>query len=131
MSQREIEVILTRQLAGYLALPVFIVDPEGSLIFYNEPAEIILGCRFDETGEMSASEWSTIFRPTDKDGVPLQPAALPLMIALKERRLAHGELWIRGLDDVQRHIQTAAFPLIGPATRHLGAVAIFQEIGSR
>ncbi len=131
MPQREIEVILTRQLAGYLALPVFIVDPEGSLIFYNEPAEIILGRRFDETGEMSASEWATLFRPTDADGVPLQPAALPLMIALRERRLVHGELWIRGLDDVRRHIQTAAFPLIGPAARHLGAVAIFQEAGSR
>ena len=29
MSQQEIEVILSRQLAEYLALPIFIVDPSG------------------------------------------------------------------------------------------------------
>src|SRR5206468_1146467 len=34
VSQQEIEVILTRQLATYLAVPVFIVDPEGTLLFY-------------------------------------------------------------------------------------------------
>ena len=37
MSQKEIEVILARQLASYLALPVFIVDLEGTLLFYNDP----------------------------------------------------------------------------------------------
>lgn len=131
MPQKEIEVILTRQLAGYLAMPVFIVDPEGTLIFYNEPAEVILGRRFEETGEMAANEWGTIFKPTDAAGVPLQPTALPLMIALKERRLAHGHFWIRGLDDVQRHIETAAFPIIGHAARNLGAVVIFQEVNER
>ena len=31
-----VEVILARQLAGYLALPVVIIDPGGTVIFYNE-----------------------------------------------------------------------------------------------
>jgi len=42
VAQREIEGILARQLSNYLALPVFLADPEGNLIFYNEPAERIL-----------------------------------------------------------------------------------------
>jgi PAS domain-containing protein len=128
MPQREIEVILTRQLAGYLAMPVFIVDPAGNLIFYNEPAEVILGRRFEETGEMPASEWSTIFKPTDAGGTPLTAESLPLMIALQQQRLAHVQFWIRGLDGVQRHIETAAFPLTGFGGRSLGAVAIFRGI---
>jgi PAS domain-containing protein len=66
MAQREIEVIMLRQLASYLAMPIFIVDPRGSLDFYNEAVEIILGKRFEETGEMSAEEWSTAFQPTDE-----------------------------------------------------------------
>ena len=47
-----IELILTRQLADCLAIPVFITDTIGNLLFYNEPAEDILGKRFEDTGEM-------------------------------------------------------------------------------
>jgi PAS domain-containing protein len=128
MSQKEIEVILTRQLASYLVMPVFIVDSLGTLIFYNEPAEMILGRRFEETGEMPAAEWATVFTPMDKRGVPLAQEALPLIIALAERRPAHGDFYIRGLDNVRRHIEVTAFPLIGQAERNLGAVAIFWEV---
>ena len=46
MAQHAIELILMRQLAGGLATPVFLVDPDGDLLFYNEPAEAILGCRY-------------------------------------------------------------------------------------
>ena len=67
MSQKAVEVILMRQLASYLALPIFLVDPEGTLLFYNEPAEVILGRRFDETGKMPVGEWSTIFEPTEEE----------------------------------------------------------------
>ena len=42
-----IQIILTRQLATYLSVPLFLVDPKGNLLFYNEPAEAILGRRFD------------------------------------------------------------------------------------
>jgi PAS domain-containing protein len=92
MPQRPIELILTRQLASYLALPIFLVDPSGTLVFYNEPAEQTLGRRFEETGEMSAAEWSTIFQPTDDAGRPVAPENLPLMVALAERRPAHESL---------------------------------------
>ena len=127
MPQQEIEMILVRQLASYLAMPIFVVDPEGTLVFYNEPAEPILGRRFEETGEMSMSEWATIFEPTDESGVPIAPKELPLAIALAERRPAHRVLWIRGLDNVQRRVEATGFPLIGQANRYLGAIAIFWE----
>jgi PAS domain-containing protein len=128
MSQKEIEVILARQLASYLAMPIFIVDPQGTLVFYNEPAEAILGCRFEETGEMRAGEWSTIFNPVDEKGTPLPPEALPLVIAYTELRPAHRRFSIRGLDNVLRHIEATAFPLIGQSERYLGAIAIFWEV---
>ncbi len=35
----DIEVILMKQVASYLAMPIFVVDPSGTLLFYNEPAE--------------------------------------------------------------------------------------------
>ena len=130
MSQKEIEVILTRQLASYLAMPIFIVDPQGTLVFYNEPAEMILGLRFDETGEMPLAEWATVFTPIAQSGTPLPPQDLPLTIALNECHPAHGDFYIRGLDLVLRHIEVTAFPLIGQADRNLGAVALFWEVNS-
>jgi len=127
MPQHEVEVILTRQLASYLATPIFIVDPAGTLIFYNEPAEAILGRRFEEIGEMPTEEWATIFTPTDEAGRPLPPEALPLVIALTQRRPAFRTLWISGLNGIRHHIEVTAFPLIGQAVRFLGAVTIFWE----
>ena len=50
-------------------MPIFLVDPSGNLLFYNEPAEQLLGSRYDETGEMSVSEWSSLFAPIGEDGV--------------------------------------------------------------
>lgn len=128
MAQKEIELILARHLAGYLAAPIFIVDPHGNLLFYNEAAEAILGHRFDETGEMSVHEWGTLFSPEDEHGTPLAPESLPLVLALREKRPHQGSLWIRGVDDkVARHIEVFAFPLVGQANRFLGAVAFFWE----
>ena len=129
MPQRSIELILMRQLASYLGLPIFLVDPAGNLVFYNEPAERILGRRFEETGEMTAAEWSTVFQPTDDAGHPVAPESVPLMIAWAERRPVHESVWIRALDGVPRRIAATAFPLIGQAGRYLGAVAIFWESG--
>jgi PAS domain-containing protein len=128
MPQKDVEVILTRQLASYLATPVFIVDPLGTLLFYNEPAERILGLRFDETGEMSTAEWSRAFTPVDEHGAPLPAEALPLTLALTQGTPTHGRFWIKGQDHARRLIEVTAFPLVGQTPRPLGAVAIFWEV---
>lgn len=131
MGQQEIEVILTQQLASYLAIPVFIVNPGGDLLYYNEPAEVILGERFDETGSMPASVWSTAFTPTDGVGNKIPPNELPLMIALRDRTPAHKRFWIKGLDKVGRRIEVTAFPLIGQGGKLVGAVAMFWEVDAK
>ena len=131
MPQQEIEIILARHLSEYLVMPIFIVNPAGDLIFYNEPAEAILGQSYSETGLMPSSEWSTVFNPMDSQGRSIPPEELPLVIALKERRLAHKIIWIQGLDGVMREIEVTAFPLIGQAERFLGAMAIFWEISTK
>lgn len=127
MFQQEIEIILARQLADYLTQAIFIVDPEGNLVFYNDPAEAILGAHFEETGPMAASEWSTIFHPIDEKGRPLAPESLPLMIALLRKQPAHSSFWIRSLDNTARKIEVTAFPVNAQAKRFLGAIAIFWE----
>jgi len=128
MGQQDIELILSRHWASYLNTPVFLVDPQGDLLFYNESAELVLGRRFAETGKMGAAEWSTIFQMRDEDHVPIPGPGLPLTIALREHRPVHMRLWMIGLDNTERHIQTTCLPLIVEGGRFLGAIAIFWEI---
>ncbi|MFQ5664796.1 MAG: hypothetical protein ACE5I7_00030 [Candidatus Binatia bacterium] len=127
MPQREIEVVLMRQLASYLAMPILIVDPRGDLLFFNESAELILGRRFDETGEIRRGQWSRTFKPTNRDGSPLKREEQPLFIATSQHKPAHRRFWIRGLDGNAREIEGTAFPLIGQSGRNLGAVGIFWQ----
>jgi len=127
-AQHQIEVILMRELASYLAMPIFLVDPDGNLLFYNEPAEVILGLRFDETGEMPLMEWATRWNPTALDGTVIPPENLPLTQALASDRPAVGVMAIVGSDGVRREIEVAGLPLIGQSGRRLGAAAIFWEL---
>jgi PAS domain-containing protein len=127
MAQKPVELILMRQLASYLAVPIFLVDPQGTLLYYNEPAERLLGRRYDETGEMPLAEWSTAFAPAEDDGTPLPADALPLSVAVQKRVASYRGMRIRGADGVERRIAVTAFPLEGQGARLLGAVAIFWE----
>jgi PAS domain-containing protein len=125
--QQDVELILTRQWASYLAVPVWLAGADENLLYYNEPAEQLLGLRFDETGAMPLGELSDVFQIMDEDGSPLPPAEIPLGVALRGRRPAYRSLRWRGLDGVWHHGAVTAFPLEGQGGRHLGAVAIFWE----
>ncbi|MGH2724493.1 MAG: PAS domain-containing protein [Actinomycetota bacterium] len=121
--------ILARGLASSVATPMFLVDPGGTLVYYNEPAEEILGQTYAEAGELSAEEWSgAMFSPEDPDtGEPFASEDMPLSVALAERKPAHRFMRIVGLDGVKRRIGVTAFPLFARSDEFVGAVAIFWE----
>jgi PAS domain-containing protein len=128
MPQQPVELILTRQLASYLAMPVLLVDTKGDILFFNEPAEKIVGRRFDEMGRMAFDEWRSLVSATTEDGEPLGPEDRFVAIAIRRQEPVHRRYWLTGVDGVSRHIEGTAFPLVGQAGRMLGAVAIFWEI---
>jgi PAS domain S-box-containing protein len=127
MAQQPIELILFRQLATSLVVPVFIVDARGDMLFLNEAAEQVLGVRLDEIGELRFDDWSTSFSQRDDEGVSVAPEAMPLVIAVRERRPAHGPLRITGRDGIERRLEISALPLEGAHGRFIGAVAMFWE----
>jgi hypothetical protein len=127
MPAYEIEIILNRQLADCLSIPVFITDTTGNLIFYNEPAEIVLGTRFEDTGEMKVEMWSTIFKPLDEEKNPLPPEQLPLVKTLKDSTPHHKTFWIESLKGKAEKISVTSYPIIGRTGKLLGAVAIFWQ----
>jgi PAS domain-containing protein len=127
MSAHEIEIILSRQLADCLTVPVFIVDPEGTLLFYNEPAEQILGKRFQDTGEMRVGDWGNAFQPHDKDGNAIPPDELPLVSTIKTHVPAHNTFWIKSLEGKSFKISVTSIPIIGRSKEFAGALAIFWD----
>ena len=110
-SPKPIQLILARQLASSLATPILIVDTDGTLIYYNEPAEVILDQRFDETGEMAADAWSGRFAVADEERKPVSRTVW--------MRCGHRE-WL--------HVNITALPLIGEELQFLGAQMIFWEV---
>lgn len=127
-TENEIEVILARQLASYLAYPIVIVDPTHIVVYYNEPAEYMIGRRFDEGGPIPVVEWSHVFQITDDEGNPIPTGQLPLGIALRQQKVAHRRFWLRGLDGVRHHMDGRAIPLINREGKFLGAMAIFTNV---
>lgn len=127
MAQQPIELILFRQLATSLAVPVFLVDKRGDLAYINEAAERLLGIRFDEMDRLPLDTWATMFRPRGPDGELMGTESVPLVVALHGRRPWLGPVRITGADGVERTIAVTAFPLEGAHDRLFGAVAMFWE----
>ncbi len=127
MSGPPIEMLLLKQVAGYLAMPVFLIDEDGALEFYNEPAEELLGQRYEETGQIPLETWGKIWAPTDLDGNPLAPEELPVAVAGRERRPVLSVISIRRPDGSDRQLTITALPFEAADGSLLGAFAIFWE----
>jgi PAS domain-containing protein len=125
--QKNLALILARQFAQTLAMPMFVVDSEGRLVFYNEPAELLIGRTFGEMGEISAREWTELLVPETLDGKPFEFESRPTGIAFIERRPAHDRFKITGLDGRKRTISATTLPLFAREEEFLGVVAIFWE----
>lgn len=126
--QEPIELILVKHWASYTAIPIFIVDADGNLVYYNDSAEPILGRSFDEAGEINAADLNEVFVTSDLDGEPIPNEELPLVRALTEHVPAHGRVRFRALDQTWRTIDVTALPLIGQGGRHVGAFAVFWPV---
>jgi PAS domain-containing protein len=126
--QLPIELILLRQVASYLEMPMLLVGADGELLFFNEPAGALLGQRFEDVGEVPMADWVRGFRPADEDGRQMSPYAVSVIVALQTQQAAHDRVRITGLDGVTRTLETTAFPLRGQGGRMLGAVALFWSV---
>jgi PAS domain-containing protein len=128
MAQQSVEMILVRQLASYLFVPVIVVDTTETIVFYNEPAERILGVRFEETGRIGPEETDRLIELSDDPAAGPDDAGRPLLSALQQRRPAHARRWLlRRGDRVRLQVELTAFPIIDQEDRLLGAVAMFWE----
>jgi PAS domain-containing protein len=112
-SQRPIELILARNLLSSVSTAAFLASGPGEIVFYNDAAAAILGQRFEETGQMSAEEWTSTFGPLDENDHPIPLEEQPLTIALRANRPGHAVYRIRSRKGVERKIEASGLPIVG------------------
>lgn len=127
MSQRNLVLILARDLADKLASAAFIVDRGGTLVYFNERCGEILDMTFAEAGPMPMEVWSKDFFPTDLQNRPIAPEDAPLASALRHEKPVHRIMRIQSTQGKPRDIAVTALPLFAHADECVGAMALFWE----
>jgi PAS domain-containing protein len=127
--QKPLELILARNLLTSISTAAFLVDSEGALVFYNEAAAAFLGRSFEDVGKLNAEEWTTTFGPLGGDDRPLPFDDIPMTVAIRDGRPAHGEYRIRSAKGSQP-IEATAFPIVAGAEGSSGAMVLFWPLGS-
>jgi len=111
--QKPLELILARNLLSSISTPAFLVSRRGMLLFYNDSAGEMVGRRFEETGTMSAEQWTQQFGPLDEQGRPLPLEQIPFTSALGEGRPAHAAFRIRNAGGSCHDVAASAVPIVG------------------
>ena len=130
-AQKNLVLILAREFASKLATATFLIDAAGKLVYFNEPAERILGRSFAEAGELGDSDWASLLQVEELDGSPMPLESRPVAVALHERRPAHHSFRFKALDGTSRAISATAFPLLASRDELVGVVSIFWELEER
>jgi PAS domain-containing protein len=128
MPSKPIQMILARQLASSLATPIFLMDAEGTVIYFNEGAEILLNERFEETGEIPADEYAKLVEVTDETRRPIPPEKWPTRVARTQRQPVSRTIWTRNRNSEWRHLQVTVIPIVGEGGALHGVMNIFWEL---
>ena len=125
-AQQPLDLILARNLMSVLETPSFLVDNDGQMVFFNEAAGRLLGKSFEEIGRLSREEWNAI-GPVDASGEPVSSEKMPLAVALREGKPAHGRFHICTDEDNIVEVETSAVPLVSGGDFH-GALVVFWPV---
>lgn len=125
--QRPLALIVARELASNLATPMFLLDADGHLVFYNDAAEVLLARPFSDVDQIEATVWAEMLNICDDNGEPLAPRHSPPGIALLERRPAHAAMQATAGDGSTHTVEVTAYPLFATPEELHGVVAIFWE----
>jgi PAS domain-containing protein len=126
-AQKSLPLILAREFASNLATPLAIMDEDGTLVFFNEPAERLIGQTSAEVGNLPEREWRSRFSAHRLDGTPVDDEDQPTAVARRERRPTHDTLVYTMLDGQRRTLSVTAIPLLGREDEYAGIVAVFWE----
>jgi PAS domain-containing protein len=129
MAAMPLEMIQARNLTSRLRTASFLVDREGTLVYFNEAAAELLGMSFEEAGPMKPGTWGTRFSPREPGGRELRVEELPLAIAVQFGRAGFARMQITGADGDDRDNEVTALPIMGGGEQE-GALALFWPVSA-
>ena len=115
---------MARSLASQLATAVYLLDAEGTIIYYNEAAERLSGRPFIEGAGENAEDWHRRGRPVDDEGKEMPIESTPLGITMLKREPAHGVTIFRSIEGEYRRIENVTFPLFAHTEDFVGVMLI-------
>jgi PAS domain-containing protein len=124
---KSLPLILARELAANLATPMFLIDAQGTLVYYNEAAELLIGKTYAELGAVTANAFGGMLEIADLDGAPVRRRDSPAGLAFYQREPAHRSLLITTLDGQRKRIENTAYPLFGHTDDMHGVLSVFWE----
>jgi PAS domain-containing protein len=129
LAQKPVELILLRELASRLTMPVSLYDANRKLVYMNEAAERLMAVRFVDLGEISHAELIRLVRPLDAHGRPIPAEQMPGGIALIGRRAEQTTAWMHDVEGGAHWCAMTSMPLDTQGGAALGAMSIVWEIG--
>jgi PAS domain-containing protein len=127
-AEQSLPLILAREFASNIATPLALIDATGRLVYFNEPAERIVGATPAELGELTEDQWRARFSAQHLDGTPAGIDEMATVVARRELRPAHQRLVITTLDGLRRTLGVTAVPLLeGEREELVGCVVLFWE----
>lgn len=121
VARRSLELILARSLSENLAVPCFVVNDAGAIVWFNESAERLIGRMAPDTPELSPAELIEMLDVRAPDEQPADAEKLPFIVALTEAAPVTGSYCVSGSDGTE-WIDAAALPLLGPDGGVLGVL---------
>ena len=128
MPNRPLPLILARELAANIATPYLVLDAEGTLIYFNERAERIIGATPAELGELPEQDWRSRFQVERPDGTPVASEQTPSARARRERQPAQDTLVYTWDDGRRMTLSVTAAPLLGRDDEPIGVFLLFWEL---
>jgi PAS domain-containing protein len=128
MPNRPLPLILAREFAANVATPFLVLDADGTLVFFNEPAERIIGATWAEFGELPEHEWRTRLQVERVDGTPVANDETPSAVARRERHPTHETLVYNTRDGRRLMLSVTATPILGREDELVGVFLLFWEI---
>lgn len=127
VGHKPIELILLRQFASRLPLPVTLVDAEGLVVYINSANERLLGLKQADVAEFPYRRVHELIEYRHADGSPIRFEDRPLAVALHDRRPVQATIILKGADGVSHRVEVTALPLDGQGGVPVGAMSIFWE----
>jgi hypothetical protein len=127
-ASKSLPLILARELAANLATPMFLLDEVGTLVFFNDAAELMIGKPYGDVGAITGADFGDLLRIEYEDGTPMRKRDSPVGIAFTQREPAHHRLVASPLGGGNKATwEVTAYPLFGRTGDMHGVLTVFWE----